>query len=125
VGYQLELNNRRDLQQGGEFFSYSPTRHSLFATVALPSVGGWQTDVRGEYRASRYKDPYRLDGGTFEVAREDDRYGFALRASRDLSARWRVFIDYSYYRNESNLNGYDYDRHQLLAGFEAVLETRR
>lgn len=125
VGYQFELNNRRDLQQGGEFFSYSPTRHSLFATVAVPSVGGWQTDVRGEYRASRYKDPYRLNGGTFEVTRQDDRYGFELRGSRGLSAPWRVFIDYSYYRNESNLNGYDYGRYQLLAGFEAMLETRR
>ena len=124
VGYQLELNHRRDLEQEGEFFSASPTRHSLFATVALRNVGGWQADARGEYRVSRYGDPNRLNvnGGTLEVTRKDDRFGFALRANRRLSPPWRVFIDYSYYRNESNLDTYDYSRHQLMAGIEAALE---
>jgi tetratricopeptide (TPR) repeat protein len=122
VGYQLELNHRRDLEQGGEFFSASPTRHSLFATVALRNVAGWQTDARGEYRVSRYNDPNLLNGGTLEVTRKDDRYGFALRANRRLAPLWRAFVDYSYYRNQSNLDTYDYSRHQLMAGIEAALE---
>jgi len=122
LGYQLELNHRRDLQQGGEFFSASPTRHSLFATVALRSVGGWQADARGEYRVSRYDDPNLINGGTLEVTRKDDRYAFALRANRRLGAPWRVFIDYSYYRNQSNLDTYDYSRQQFMAGIEAALE---
>jgi hypothetical protein len=124
-GYQLELNHRRDLQQGSEFFSASPTRHSLFASVALRNVAGWQADARGEYRVSRYGDPNLIDAGalgTLEVTRRDRRYGFALRADRRLTAPWRVFIDYSYYRNESNLDTYDYSRHQLMAGIEASLE---
>jgi tetratricopeptide (TPR) repeat protein len=122
VAYQLELNERRDLQQGSEFFSYSPTRHSLFATVTLPNIGDWRPDVLGEYRTSRYNDPHRIDGGTVEVTRKDDQYGIVLRASRRLSAPWRVVVDYSYSRNDSNLNAYDYGRHQLLAGIEAALE---
>jgi len=125
VGYQLELNDRRDLQQGSEFFSASPTRHSLFASVALRNLAGWQADARGEYRVSRYRDPNLIDGGAqgiLEVTRRDQRYGFALRASRPVAAPWRVFIDYSYYRNESNLDTYDYSRHQLMAGIEASLE---
>jgi hypothetical protein len=125
VGYQLELNHRRDLQQGSEFFSASPTRHTLFATVALRNVAGWHADARGEYRVSRYGDPNLIDGGTLgilEVTRKDRRYGFALRANRRLTAPWRVFIDYSYYRNESNLDTYDYSRQQLMAGIEASLE---
>jgi tetratricopeptide (TPR) repeat protein len=125
AGYQLELNHRRDLQQGSEFFSASPTRHSLFATVALRNVAGWQADARGEYRVSRYGDPNLIDGGTLgilEVTRKDRRYGFALRANRRLTAPWRVFIDYSYYRNESNLDTYDYSRQQLMAGIEASIE---
>ncbi len=122
LGYQLELNNRRDLEQGGNFTSYSPTRHSLFATVTLPNVGGWRTDARGEYRVSRYNDPYRFNGGTSEIARKDDRYGIAARADRRLSSLWRVFADYSYYRNKSTLDTYDYGRHQLMAGVEAALE---
>src|SRR6266705_3182310 len=125
VGYQVELNDRRDLQQGSEFFSASPTRHSLFASVALRNLAGWQADARGEYRVSRYRDPNLIDGGAqgiLEVTRRDQRYGFALRASRPVAAPWRVFIDYSYYRNESNLDPYDYSRHQLMAGIEASLE---
>ena len=125
VGYQLELNHRRDLQQGSEFFSASPTRHSLFASVALRNVAGWQADARGEYRVSRYGDPNLIDGGalgTLEVTRKDQRYGFALRANRGLTPLWRAFIDYSYYRNQSNLDTYDYSRHQLMAGIEAALE---
>ena len=119
AGYQLELNNRRDLQQGADFFSASPTRHSLFATVALRELGGWQPDARGEYRVSRYNDPNRQNG--LEVTRKDHRYGFALRASRPLSAAWRAFVDTSYYRDESNLDTYDYSRYQLMVGIEAVL----
>jgi Flp pilus assembly protein TadD len=119
VGYQLELNNRRDLQQQADFFSASPTRHSLFASVALRELGGWQPDARGEYRVSRYNDPDRQNG--LEVTRKDHRYGLALRASRPLSAPWRAFVDTSYYRDESNLDTYDYSRYQLMVGIEAVL----
>jgi len=125
VGYQLELNNRRDLQQGSEFFSVSPTRHSLFASVAVRDIAGWQADARGEYRVSRYRDPNLIDGGALgilEVKRKDDRFGFALRASRRLAPLWRAFVDYSYYRNQSNLDTYDYGRQQLMVGVEAALE---
>ena len=126
AGYQLELNHRRDLQQGSEFLSASPTRHALFASVALRNLAGWRTDARGEYRVSRYRDPDLIDAGPalgiLEVTRRDRRYGFGLRAERRLSAPWRLFIDYSYYRNESNLDTYDYSRGQLMAGIEASLE---
>jgi len=126
IGYQLELNDRRDLQQGSEFVSASPTRHSLFATIALRNVAGWQADARGEYRVSRYRDPNLIDTGPplgiVEVTRRDRRNGFALRVNRRLTAPWRLFVDYSYYRNESNLDTYDYSRHQLMAGIEASLE---
>jgi len=126
AGYQLELNHRRDLQQGSEFLSASPTRHSLFASVALRNLAGWRTDARGEYRVSRYGDPNLIDAGPplgiVEVRRRDRRYGFALRADRRLAAPWRLFADYSYYRNESNLDTYDYSRQQLMAGIEVSLE---
>jgi tetratricopeptide (TPR) repeat protein len=126
AGYQLELNHRRDLQQGSEFLSASPTRHSLFASVALRNLAGWQADARGEYRVSRYGDPDLIDAGPplgiVEVTRRDRRYGFALRADRRLASPWRFFVDYSYYRNESNLDTYDYGRQQLMAGIEAFLE---
>jgi hypothetical protein len=39
--------------------------------------------------------------------------------SRPWTGAWRLFIDYSYYRNSSSLDAYDYKRHQFLAGSEA------
>jgi len=122
VGYQLELNRRRDLEQGADFLSYSPTRHSLYAVVTLPNLVGWWTELRGEYRLSRYKDPYRLNAGTVGILREDDRYGISVRAYRRLSGPWRALVDYSYYRNDSTVDTYDYGRQQLLAGIEVTLE---
>jgi tetratricopeptide (TPR) repeat protein len=122
VGYQLELNDRRDLQQGADFLSYSPTRHSVFAAVAVPNVLGWSAEARGEYRFSRYDDPYILNGGTLEITREDRRLGFEARAYRRLAGPWHVFIGYSSYRNDSTIDTYDYSRYQLLAGVEIVLE---
>jgi tetratricopeptide (TPR) repeat protein len=120
VGYQLEYDDRKDLQQGDVFFSYSPTQHTLFASAAWPSVGGWRTDARGEYRTSRYHDPDRLDDGTRKITRKDTRYGALVRASRRWTGIWQLFIDYSYYRNSSNLDAYGYTRHQVLAGTEAA-----
>lgn len=122
IGYQLELNNRRDLQQGADFLSYSPTRHSLFAIVALPNVAAWWVEARGEYRFSRYDDPYVLNNGTLVVKREDNRYGVAVHSYRRLGGPWQVFADASYYRNDSTIDTYDYSRYQVLAGIEIVFE---
>lgn len=122
IGYQLELNDRRDLQQGADFLSYSPTRNSVYAGVIWPNVAGWSAEARGEYRFSRYPDPYVLDNGTLEVKREDKRLGIELRGYRRLAGLWRVFADYSYYRNDSTIDTYDYRRYQVLAGIEVVFE---
>lgn len=125
AGVQFELEDRRDLAQGSEFFSYSAKRRALYASAELPDVAGWQVDVRAEYRASRYRDPYRLDSGARVVVRNDDRYALALRSSRDAGAGRRVFLEFSYYRNDSSLGEYDFHRGQLLAGLEFSLGEGR
>lgn len=125
AGYQLEIEDRRDLRQGNVFLSYSPRRHTLFATAELPNLAGWRAEVRAEYRASRYRDPYRLDDGSRVVERKDDRYGLALRASRGVGAGRRAFVDYSYYRSDSSIDDYDYRRSQLMLGIEIALEKSR
>lgn len=119
-GYELELNDRRDLQAGTDFLSFSPTRHSAFAGVALPNLGGWTADGRADYRYSHYNDPYVLGGVT--IARVDRRYGIALHASRRVGGPWRFFVDYSWYRNDSTIDTYDYTRYQASAGFELAFE---
>ncbi|MFP3874238.1 MAG: tetratricopeptide repeat protein, partial [Thiohalophilus sp.] len=95
VGYQLELNDRDDLEQNGEFFSYSPTRHTLFTRLSLPGSGHWRYTLRGEYRYSDYADPYRISNGTTEeVTREDHRYLVGIRAQQRLADKTALFVDY-------------------------------
>lgn len=118
AGYEMDVEDRRDLQQGAEFLSYSPRRHMLFATAELPDVAGWRAELRAEFRVSRYRDPYRLDGGARVVVRSDDRYGFALRCSRGVGAGRRAFVEFSDYRSDSTIDSYDYRRGQLLVGIE-------
>jgi len=64
----------------------------------------------------------QISSNGVEVTRNDDRVGFALRASRRLTGLWRAFLDTSYYRNRSNLDTYDYSRYQAMVGIEAVFE---
>lgn len=120
LGYQLELNDRDDLELNGEFFSYSPVRHTLFALWKLAGPGNWRYTLRGEYRYSDYPDPYRISNGTTtEVKREDHRYLAGIRGQRYLSDKTELFMDYRYIDNDSNLEAYDYARHQLMGGIEA------
>jgi tetratricopeptide (TPR) repeat protein len=121
AGYELELNERDDLVQGSEFFSFSPTRHLVYLRAVRPAAGAWRVEARGEIRLSRYDDPNRLADGSL-LRREDDRLGVALRASRPLEGRWRLYVAYEYYDNRSNLATYDYSRGQLSAGVEYALE---
>ena len=118
LGYELELNDRDDFHEDGVFFSYSPTRHWLWASMAVPAGAGWRLELRGELSASRYNDPHRLSEGAAALTREDGRWGAGLRASRPLSDGLRLFLDYGYYRNDSNISIYHYDRHQALVGVE-------
>ena len=120
LGYELELNNRRDLQQGADFLSFSPTRHTVFASALLPNIGGWGVEARGDYRFSHYDDPYVLSG--VQITRDDRRYGITVHAYHRISGPWRFFVDYSGYRNDSTIDTYDYTRHQALAGIEIVIE---
>jgi hypothetical protein len=122
AGYELELNDRRDLLLASEFYSYSPTRHAVFAIAELPRIGEWRVDGYAEYRLSRYPDPHRLDGGTRVLTREDGRYALAARASRGVGLGRRLFVDYSYHHNDSNIDRYSYGRHQLQIGIELLRE---
>jgi len=95
VGYQLELNNRRDLQQQADFFSASPTRHSLFReALCASSAAGSPTHARISHQPLPRSRSSETDRG--HAKRPPLR--FALRAGRPLSAPWRAFVDTSYYR---------------------------
>jgi tetratricopeptide (TPR) repeat protein len=118
LGYRLDLNDRRDLEQDGEFASYSATRHALYAQASTDLDDRVRLRGRVEYHHSVYNDPHRLEGLT--RTREDDLWWLSLRGAYHLDRSWAVFADLSYAANDSSLREYDYDRSVVMGGIEYV-----
>lgn len=120
AGYELELNDRDDLRVAGDFASYSPTRHTLFAELGV-RPGPWALDLESELRFSAYNDPHRLAGRT--RTRKDTRWRTSVRVSRQLDGILAVFGEVVRTVNESNFAGdpftdYGYISNYYLVGLE-------
>jgi hypothetical protein len=122
VGYELELNDRRDDTTPTEFFSYSPTWNRFYATLSHPVSDALDVDLRVEYQFSRYRDKNvqtNPPGGALqEEARDDDRFTTSLRATYHAFAQWNVFGEYFYANNSSNFKEYEYENKQFVVGVE-------
>ena len=109
--YQLELNNRRDIDTS-RYISFSPTRHRfrLRSEFQLDPQAEGTIDLR--YRYSRYNDATDLADGSHQTRRES-RYQVVLSISQNLK-RGRTFsTEYRYIHNTSNFRIYDYNQHLL------------
>lgn len=121
VGYELELNDRRDDATPTEFFSYSPTWDRFYASVTQYLTATLDVAVRVEYQFSRYSDDnvQTEPGGAVQVAaRDDDRISTSLRTTYHLSEAWDVFGEYTYANNSSKFNDYEYSDNQFAIGIE-------
>lgn len=120
LGYELELNDRKDLHQGGEFFSQSPRRNTLYAEVRVPMTTRLKLNARTEYRRSDYSGAdVRIDGsGTQRAARNDTQWQTAVQANYRLDARWQAFARYTHTNNDSNFSSLSYQRNEAQAGVE-------
>ena len=56
LGYEVELNDRRDFESGDEFFSQSPLRQGPFLRFSRELDEDLSLDVTAAYRRSRYRD---------------------------------------------------------------------
>jgi tetratricopeptide (TPR) repeat protein len=116
LGYTLDINDRKDLSEGGEFASYSPVRHLLHAQADTDLNEHLNVRGRLEYHHSRYRDPHRLGGLT--RTREDELWLISLRGSWRLERDWALFADVSHSVNDSSLREYEYDRTVVMGGVE-------
>ena len=116
LGYTLDVNDRKDLSEGGEFASYSPVRHLLHLQADRDLNGNVNLRARVEYHHSRYRDPHRLDG--LRRTREDDLWLVSVRGTRQLDRNWALFADLSHWTNDSSLREYEYDRTVVMGGVE-------
>lgn len=76
IGYQIELNDRDDLTLTDEFFSYSPTRHRIFASAERSLAEGLSAELRLGFRTSEYNDEnieLEADDEVTQVVRDEDR----------------------------------------------------
>ena len=114
--YTLELNDREDRLGLNSFTSYSPTRHTLLASIRSPLSEFWRIRTDLEYRYSGYPDANITDIATNLVTapREDQRWRASLYATYQMSRHTDLEIRYRHTRNRSNLTNYQYRNNSLL-----------
>lgn len=115
LGYALENNNRNDYYSGSSFISYSASRHELSASVSLPVAEGWQLNLGGDYRKSRYNDA-DISAGVTTQRREDDRWRFSAGAEYRLNRYLNLVGEYDFTDNDSNVISRRYQRNQYSLG---------
>ncbi len=99
VGYELELNDRRDTASE----SYSPTRHTIHADYSHDLGPDWNWRADASYRWSDYPNAPLLN-------RDDKRWRTRFSASRQLTGDWSLTGQWEFTENQSNDPLRDYQR---------------
>lgn len=146
LNYEAEVNDRRDLERGIEFYSQSPVRHGLGVRLSHRLSQMLSLDWSAGYRHSRYSDPNRFASpslftpepgpqihrffrgpnryvSNYKILEERrvDRLGnLGVAAALRLSPHFGLRLDYRYSDNHSRLAHYDYSRHALMFGLDWV-----
>jgi tetratricopeptide (TPR) repeat protein len=112
LGYEVEVNDRRDLERGAEFYSQSPVRHGPVLRWSRAVIPHLQLDLSAAYRRSRYRDENRqfVDGSFVTERRVDSLIVAGLVLRLDLGESWGLRLDYRHSDNRSTLAPYAYDR---------------
>ena len=107
--YELELNDRQDINVTGYSASYSPTRHGVHGKYTHIIDARWSLTGDVSYRFSDYP-------ATITQSRQDDRWRFAIEADYRLDKKTRLRTKLQHISNESTLDIYDYDKSVLTVG---------
>ncbi|WP_308364125.1 MULTISPECIES: tetratricopeptide repeat protein [unclassified Microbulbifer] len=122
--YRLDIDDRADLENGGgEFYSYSPTRHSLGLELGWQLRSNWVVSAGFEYRASEYGGSNSLtdtDGVQRREAREADRVKSWLESELQLSPRLQLAGKVSVVDNEENFDLYTHDKTEASLGVRYI-----
>ncbi|MGL6162149.1 tetratricopeptide repeat protein [Microbulbifer sp.] len=122
--YRLDIEDRADLEGGeGEFYSYSPTRHSLGLELDWQLLDSWELSAGFEYRASEYDGRNSLtdtDGVQKNEVRQADRVKTWLGSQLQLSPRLQLAGKISVSDNEENFGLYTHDKTEASLGVRYV-----
>ncbi|MES9946246.1 MAG: tetratricopeptide repeat protein [Candidatus Thiodiazotropha sp.] len=112
--YQLELNDREDIETETTFTSLSPTRHTLYLDYRKALTPDWQLKTSGSYRRSRYNEE-NVDSTGLSKTRTDKRLKLAFELSRrHIWNNLQLALEYRYTDNDSNIDSYSYSRNTLM-----------
>ena len=116
AGYEAEINDRRDLAAGQQFFSQSPTRHGPYLRVSRSLTPDLTVDINAAFRHSRYGDANRFFvGTTLQSERRVEDLGLVACTVRlRITPVWGLRLDYRYTDNDSSVATYDYTRHMAM-----------
>ncbi len=122
--YEAEVDDRRGLRLGDEFFSESPTRHGVDAQLTYWLTPSLSVDWAARYRHSRFAGVNRqVEGVTIVGQRRVDQLAQgAVAAALRLDTAWRLRLDYRYSDNRSTVERYDYDRKVLLLRLDRTFD---
>ncbi len=125
LGYRNEYNERNDLEtEQGQFFSYSPMRHSIYGQLRNDLSEKTSLRTRLEYRKSLYpEDNIEIDPETeavTEMTRDEDRVEFSALLRYTFNRTFGVFSEYRYTDNDSNFSRFSYQSNQVMLGLEAI-----
>lgn len=119
--YRYEQNDRQDLQRGGAFASYSPTRNGLRAEVRWQASENLSAGLAAEYIESRYRGVNRLrdvNGSIKQVQRESEQHKLNADIAYRMSANWLLKAQYQFTDQRDNFDIYQYDKHRVLGSIE-------
>ena len=119
--YRYEENDRQDLQRGGAFSSYSPTRHALRAEMRWQASAKLSTGLAAEYIDSQYEGLNRLreiDGSIKQAQREGEQRKLNADIAYRLNPNWLVRAQYQLTDQRDNFDIYQYDKHRVFASIE-------
>jgi tetratricopeptide (TPR) repeat protein len=110
--YQLEHNDRQNLETTGEYYDLSPVRHELRGTLRYPLSPSLTLKTEASVRFSRYSRPHRIDtaSGTLNDTRKDVRGSVSVGGVYQFTQRLNLALEVNHTDNQSNINRYEYDR---------------
>ncbi|WP_444908541.1 tetratricopeptide repeat protein [Microbulbifer sp. TRSA005] len=118
--YRFDYNDREGQEKAeGDYYSYSPARHTLGGTLVWIPSPRWNISTGVEYRSSLYNESNRITDSQGDVDlyfRESDRMRSWLGAKLRITPNLHVNGKYQYIENEENREFYTYDKSEYSLG---------
>jgi len=113
IYYELELNDRQDIDVAGFAASYSPTRHSIRGQYTYILDTKWSVTGDLSYRMSDYPVTISQD-------RQDDRWRMLADVDYRIDKTTKLRGRLEYINNASTVNVYDYDKSMISVGISKL-----